>query len=409
MALTDVKVKAARVPDGKKQVRLTDSGGLYLQVTASGKYWRMNYRFGGKQKTLSMGVYPTVSLKEARLKRDESKKLLDKNEDPCQRKQVEKRKVIADSQADTFKGVAIAWLEKKQDSWADATYKRNKTRLEKHVFPWLGSMPIRNIEPIDVLNIALKIEKKGYNELAHRIKRLCGQVFRYAVASQLVPSDPTRDLSEALAPVITKHHACLTEPKAVGALMRAIEGYQGTHTVACALQLSPYVFLRPQELRTLKWSYINFEDKKIDIPADKMKKRIQHIVPLSKQSLVILKEIYKLTGTGVYVFPSIRTASRPMSENTINACLQKLGYDTSTEQCAHGFRGMASTMLHELGYNTDVIERQLSHKEGNAVKAAYNHARHLPERVKLMQGWADYLDELRVGGKVINIDEAQAA
>ncbi len=402
MALSDAKVKVAKVPKGKTQCKLADSEGMYLLVTLTGKHWKLKYRLAGKERSLSLGSYPDVTLKQARIKKDAAKKLLDDGIDPNQAKKADALKK-KQARATTFEGVAREWLEKKSPAWAKATYERNKTRLEKHIFPWIGSLPIRDIEPIDVLGLARRIEKKGYNELAHRIKRLCGQVFRYGVACQYVKSDPTRDLADALAPVVVKHHACLTDPKEVGALMRAIQGYTGTHTVACALQLSPYVFLRPKELRTLEWAYIDFDKKHIHIPADKMKKRVQHIVPLSKQCIAILKDIQQLNGQGKYVFPSIRTAARPMSENTINVCLQKLGYDTSKEQCAHGFRGMASTLLHEQGYDTDVIERQLSHKEGNAVKAAYNHARHLPQRKAMMQAWADYLDGLRSGADVIPI------
>jgi len=232
MALSDAKVKAATVPEGKSQIKLSDGGGLYILVSRTSKYWRLNYRFAGKQKTLALGVYPRVSLKEARDKREAAKKLLDQNIDPNQAKQQDRRKQQTHQQTRTFEGIAREWLEKKAPAWTVETYKRNKRRLEKHVFPWIGSLPIRDIEPIDVLGIARRIEAKGYNEMAHRIKRLCGQVFRYGVACQYVKSDPTRDLSEALAPVVTKHHPCITDPKDVGALMRAIRGYQGTHVVA---------------------------------------------------------------------------------------------------------------------------------------------------------------------------------
>ncbi|MDX8400645.1 MAG: integrase arm-type DNA-binding domain-containing protein, partial [Gallionellaceae bacterium] len=269
MALSDAKVKAATVPEGKKQDKLADGGGLYLLVKPKGKYWRFDYRFADKRKTLAIGVYPSVSLKEARNKREAARKLLEKNIDPNQSKQAEKRKAEDQARASTFEGVAREWLANKSPAWAEATHARNRTRLEKHIFPWVGSLPIRDIEPIDILSLVRRIESKGYNEMAHRVKRLCGQVFRYGVACQYVKGDPTRDLADALAPVVTKHHACLTESKAVGALMRAIQGYQGTHTVACALQLSPYVFLRPKELRTLEWSFIDFEKKEISIPADK--------------------------------------------------------------------------------------------------------------------------------------------
>jgi len=401
MALSDAKVKTAKVPEGKKQLKLSDAGGLHILVKESGKYWRMSYRYGGKQKTLSLGKYPQVTLKGARSKREEAKRLLDDNIDPNQAKQAEKRKAITNQESSTFTGIANEWLEKKSPQWVETTLKHKKAELTKHVFPWLGSLKVSDIEPMDVLSICQRVESCGHHEQAHRIKMVCSQILRYAVATGRIKHDPTRDLQGALAPVITTHRPCLKQPKEVGALMRAIKEFQGTFIVVCALKLSPYVFLRPVELRTLEWSEINFEEKTITIPAHKMKMKVIHIVPLSNQAVAILDEIKALTGKGKYVFCGARSPSRPMSDGAINAALRRIGYDTKTEHCAHGFRGTASTLLHELGYPSDFIERQLAHKEGNAIKAAYNHARHLPERVTMMQEWANHIDTLRDGTNII--------
>ena len=408
MALTDPKIKAAKLEVGKKQLKLADKDGLYLLINKSGKYWRYKYRFAGKEKTFSIGVYPHVTLKQARAKREEAKKLLEKNTDPNQVKQAAKRKQYNDSLADTFKGVAYEWIEKQAPSWAASTHKSTVARLERHILPYLGTLPIREIEAIDVLSVARRVEAKGNIELAHRIKRMCGQILRYAVATCRIKSDPSRDLQGALAPVVTKHRACIKDPKQAGELMRAIQGFTGTHITACALRLSPYVFLRPKELRTLEWQFIDFEKEQITIPAENMKMKQKHIVPLSKQAIAILKDVQALTGQGKYVFHGARATSRPMSENTINACLQRLGYSTTHDHCAHGFRGMASTLLYELGYRSDLVERQLAHSERNQVKAAYNHAEHLDERKAMMQQWADYLDGLRDGAQVVPIHRRQA-
>lgn len=402
MALSDAKAKTATVPEGKTQIRLSDAGGMYLQVTPTNKYWRMNYRFGGKQKTLAIGIYPQVTLKEARAKRDAAKKLLEANIDPSQRKQAEKRKEQALKQTSTFEGVASEWIAKKSTIWVKTTITHTQAKLDRHILPWIGSLPVADIEAPDVLSVILRAEKRGTIETAHRLKMICSQVFRYAVATGKIKSDPTRDLQGAIAPIVNQHRATIIEPKKVGALLRAIQEFDGTFVVQCALRITPYVFVRPGELRHAEWSEINLDMGEWRIPAEKMKMRITHIVPLAKQALDILRELQPLTGGSKYVFPSIRNPARPMSENTVNAALRRLGFGKD-EICAHGFRAMASTLLHEQGWKSDIIERQLAHKEGNAIKGAYNHARHLPERIKLMQHWADYLDALRTGADVIPI------
>jgi len=405
--LTDSRVKTAKLEDGKTMLKLPDGGGLYLLVNKSGKYWRFDYRFADKRKTFSIGVYPSISLKQARKELTKAKELLAQNIDPNQSKQAEKRKQFNNSQADTFKSVAYEWIEKQAPTWAASTHKSTVARLERHILPYLGTLPIREIEAIDVLSVARRVEEKGNIELAHRIKRMCGQILRYAVATCRIKSDPSRDLQGALAPVVTKHRACIKDPKQAGELMRAIQGFTGTHITACALRLSPYVFLRPKELRTLEWQFIDFEKEQITIPAENMKMKQKHIVPLAKQAVAILKDVQALTGQGKYVFHGARATSRPMSENTINACLQRLGYSTTHDHCAHGFRGMASTLLYELGYRSDLVERQLAHSERNQVKAAYNHAEHLDERKAMMQQWADYLDGLRDGAQIVPIYRAK--
>ncbi|RMH10647.1 MAG: DUF4102 domain-containing protein [Gammaproteobacteria bacterium] len=406
MPLTDIRVKTVKLPEGKKQMRLSDGGGLYLQVTPTGKYWRLNYRFAGKQKTLAIGVYPRVSLKEARKARETAKKLLERNIDPSLHKQKERRRAAAQARTATFGGIAREMIERNRNKWSVSYARDVESRLEKHVLPWLANVPITEIEAPDVLAVLRRVESYGKIETANRLKMLCSQVFRYAVATGHIKSDPTRDLKGALAPVVNKHRATITDPKKIGELLRAIDGFEGTLVVKCALRMTPYVFTRPGELRRAEWEEIDFENAEWRIPAHKMKMRLMHVVPLAKQVIEILKEVEPVSGGGRYVFPSARSVHRPMSENTINVSLRRLGYGKD-EICAHGFRAMASTILHEQGWNTDVIERQLAHKEGNAIKGAYNHARHLPERRKMMQQWADYLDALRDGAQVISIRQVR--
>jgi len=409
MALTAAEVNAATIPEGKKQTKLADGGGLHLLITNAGKYWKLDYRFGGKRKTLSLGVYPQVTLKEARTKRHDARKLLENNIDPSQQKQADRRKAVAKTQSATFEGVSIEWMGKQSKKWVQTTITHTQAKLDRHILPWIGSLPIADIEAPDVLSVIQRVEKRGTIETAHRLKMICSQVFRYAVATGRAKSDPTRDLQGALAPVVTTHRAAITEPKAVGQLMRAIQSFEGTFVVQCALQLTPYLFVRPGELRHSEWSEIDFEKAEWRIPAEKMKMKVMHLVPLSKQAFAILKDLHPLTGGGKYLFPALGRSDRPMSENTINTALRRLGYDTKTEHCAHGFRGTASTLLHERGWESDVIERQLAHQEGNAIKGAYNHARHLPERKEMMQVYADYLDGLRDGAAIIPINSGKAA
>lgn len=404
MPLTNTEIKNTK-PDPKPK-RLFDGGGLYLEVApAGGKWWRLKYRFGGKERRLSLGVYPDVSLAQARERRDEARRLLAEGTDPSTVRKASKAEQQA--QAETFELVARQWHEKFTPSWTPGHAARILTSLSQDAFPWLGHRPIREILPPEVLSVARRVESRGAIETAHRLVGNVGMVFRYAVASGLADSDPTRDLRGALSPTNEKHHASLTDPKAVADLLRTIETYSGSLVTRCALRFAPLVFVRPGELRHAEWSEINIDTAEWRIPAAKMKMRVQHIVPLSRQALAVLEELRPLTGSGRFVFPSERTSERPMSENTVTAALRRLGY-TKEEMTGHGFRSMASTLLNELGWNRDAIERQLAHAERNNVRAAYNFAEFLPERRKMMQAWADNLDALREGGKVVPLFKATA-
>lgn len=401
MPLTDVAVRNAKPV--VKPFKMTDEKGLYLQVTPSGKYWRMNYRFAGKQKTIAFGVYPDVSLAAARERRDEARRLLANDTDPSLVKAVKKQAKFQLSE-NTFEAVAREWYAKKLPGWAPATALKARRFLEKDVFPWLGRRPISEIGAPDLLAVLRRVESRGAIELAHRIKDYCGQVFRYAVATGRAERDPSGDLKGALPPAKAKHHASITDPRLIGELIRAITGYSGSLVTKCALQLAPLTFVRPGELRNAEWVEIDLDRAEWRIPGEKMKMKDRHIVPLSNQAIRILETIQPLTGNGRYIFPSLRSHDRPMSENTINAALRRLGYDKD-EMTGHGFRSMASTLLHEQGWPHEAIERQLAHAERNTVSAAYNYAEHLPKRREMMQHWADYLDGLAASGKVLQFNQ----
>ncbi len=400
MALTDTfvkNIKASGTPSGDKH---TDGQGLYLHVKLAGKYWRMNYRYLGKQKTLALGVYPAVSLAKARQRREKARELLAEGIDPSTAKREEKR-AKASAAGNTFEAVARDWLAKTSAKRAAITQAKVKTWLEKDAFPFIGKMPISTISPRDVLAVARKMETRGAIDSAHRIKQLCGQVFRFAVVSGLADWDVTADLRDALVAKITKHHAAITDPKQAGELMRSIYAYTGHPSTVAALKISPLVFLRPGELRTAEWTEINLDTAEWRIPGAKMKMKQDHIVPLSTQAVDILRSLHPITGHGRYVFPSLRTGERPMSENTINAALRGMGYSQEVHT-AHGFRAMARTIMDEvLGERVDFIEHQLAHAVKDANGRAYNRTAHLPARRMMMQRWADYLDQIRGGAKVI--------
>lgn len=403
MPLKDVTCRNAKPKE--KAYKLADEKGLYLFIKPNGtKLWRLKYRFLGKEKSLSIGIYPDVSLQAARNVRDNARTQLTDKIDPGLAKQVSKRSA-KEAAENSFEMIAREWYTKFSTKWSPSHGERILRRLEKDIFPWLGKRPIAEINALELLNVLRRMENRGAIETAHRAKQNCGQVFRYAIATGRAERDPSADLKDAIPPPKKTHHASIIKPSEIGALLRAIESYQGHFVTKCALKLAPLVFVRPGELRHAEWQEFNLATGEWRIPAEKMKMRVMHIVPLSKQAIEILREIRALTGDGKYVFPSVRSSKRPMSENTVLAALRRLGYDKS-EMTGHGFRSMASTLLNEQGWNADAIERQLAHGERNTVRAAYNYAEYLSERKKMMQHWADYLDDLRTQGKIIPLSKS---
>lgn len=398
--LTDKEIQNAKPKE--KPYRLADGGGLYLEVTSAGsKLWRWKYRFEAKEKRLAIGVYPGVRAPEARKLMAEARDKLKTGIDPSAAKRAKRDqdKVAGDY---TFEAVARTWFDKAHASLAETTRSKNLRFLEQDVFPFIGKRPITNLAAPDLLSVLRRIEGRGAIDIARRVHNLCGRAFRYAVSHGLCLRDPSRDieLGDILPSTKVQHHASVIDPRGAGELLRAIEGFTGSLTTRCALRFAPLVFVRPGELRHAEWSEFDFDKAEWRIPGSKMKMGEQHIVPLSQQAIEVLREIQQVSWRGAYAFPSERGGGRPMSENTINAALRRLGYK-SDEMTGHGFRSMASTLLHELGYPHQVIERQLAHGERNQVSAAYNFAEHLPERRKMMQEWADYLDKLKSGAEVI--------
>ncbi|OOZ73778.1 integrase [Solemya velum gill symbiont] len=382
MPLTDTTIRNLK-PESKTK-RYSDSGGLYLEVSPKGgKWWRLKYRYQGKEKRLALGVYPDVSLKEARDGRDDAKKLLRNNIDPSEHKKAQKA-TQQDQTENGFETIALEWYNKFKSSWSESHAKRVLAGLKNNVFPYIGHRPISQITAPELLAVLRRLEDREALETAHRTKQKCGQVFRYAVATGRAERDPSQDLKGALPPTRVRSHPSPKTPNEIAGLLRAIDGYTGTVETRCALRLLPLVFVRPGELRHAEWSEIDLEKQEWRIPADKMKMRETHIVPLSEQAMDIIGELQLITGHGKYLFPSVRTRSRPMSENTINAALRRLGY-TKEQMTAHGFRSIASTLLNEQGWNRDWIERQLAHAERDNVRAAYNYAQHLDGRKKMMQ------------------------
>jgi integrase len=395
MPLTDTSIRSTK--PGAKPLKLFDGGGLYLLVNPTGsRWWRLKYRVSGREKLLSLGVYPDVSLKLARDRRDEARKLIAQGIDPSAQRQAEKS-----ATSNTLEAIAREWHTKFAPGWAKSHGDKILRRLERNVFPWLGSRPIESLTAPDLLACLRRIEKRGRIDTAHRTHQNLSQVFRYAVATARATRDPNADLRGALPPPQREHYPTLTNPDDVGALLRAIEGYTGGEVVAAALRLAPFVFTRPGELRKARWSEFDLENKQWRIPAERMKSRAPHVVPLSDKALSILQDLQPLTLASGFVFPG-RDGKKPISENTLNAALRRLGY-AGDQFTAHSFRSMASTMLNEQGWSPDAIERQLAHGERDKVRAAYNHAEHMPERRKMMQSWADYLEALRKGAAVVPI------
>lgn len=404
--LTDTAVRNAKA--AAKPYKLADEAGMFLLVTpAGGKYWRLKYRFLNKEKLLALGVYPDVSLSAARKKRDEAREKLAAGVDPSEARKLDKRAALLNAET-SFEAVAREWQAKYAPTWSEGHGARILRRLEVDAFPWIGARPIADLTPPDVLEVLRRVEKRGALETAHRLHANISQACRYAVATGRAVRDVTADLRGALPPVQVEHMAAVTDPKQVAELLRALDGYQGTPAVKCALRLAPMLFQRPGELRAAEWSEFNLDAATWEIPGDRMKRTKEgkasggaHIVPLSTQAVAILRELHALTGKGRYLFPSIRSTSRPISDNTINAALRRLGFDGDT-MTHHGFRALARTILDEvLGVPPVIIEAQLAHSVKDPLGRAYNRTAHLPQRRELMQQWADYLDKLKAGAEVI--------
>lgn len=402
MPLTDTALKAAK-PTGKSQ-RLFDGAGLYLEISPSGgKWWRFKYRFDTKEKRLSLGVYPEVSLKEARERRDEMRRLIANGVDPGINRKIQKAAKL-DRSANSFEAIAREWFAKHSPGWADTHSSKIIRRLEKDVFPWIGGRPISEISAPEVLSVLRRIEGRGTLDTAHRAGGNCSQVFRYAIATGRAERDPVPDLRGALPPARGGNFAAITDPSKVGALLRAIDAFEGTFVVQSALRLAPLVFVRPGELRRALWDEFDFDRAEWRYWVTKTK--TEHSVPLSAQALKILDELQPLTGHGKHVFPG-RDPKQPMSDAAINAALRRLGYDTKTEITGHGFRAMARTILaEELHQKPEVIEHQLAHKVPDALGTAYNRTKFLKERKAMMQLWADYLDKLKAGATIIHLPAA---
>lgn len=396
MALTDTLIKNTKPTD--KTQKLFDGNGLYLEVTSKGsKRWRFKYRFTGKEKLLSVGLYPEISLKVARERRDDLRRKVAEGIDPSVQRKALKDAHLEKS-ANTFEVIGREWHLKFSSTWVPSHADRILNRLERDLFPWLGNKPIADLTPVEVLSCLRRIEKRGVLETAHRALQNCSQIFRYAVATGRADRDLTVDLKGALPPVKEKHFSAITEPERVGELLRAIDEFKGTVVVQCALKLAPLVFVRPGELRTAKWEDIDLQNAEWRYHVSKTSS--DHIVPLSKQAIAILEEIYPLTGDGIYVFPSSRGQGRPMSDNAILSALRRMEIPKE-EMSGHGFRAMARTILDEvMGFPIHIIEHQLAHAVKDANGRAYNRTSHLPQRKDMMQAWSTYLDELKYGKKI---------
>lgn len=399
----------------EKETKLFDGGGLFLLISPQklgrdgkplpvSKLWRFKYRFGGKEKLLSFGSYPAVTLADARQRREDTKRLLANGVDPGETKKAQKA-AQGEQDINTFEVIAREWHSKFAHTWVASHAQHKLERLEKNVFPWIGKRPIKEITSPEVLAVLRRLESRGILDTAHRVRFECGAIFRYAVATGRVDRDPVADLRGALPPVKNGHHAAPTDPKAVAPLLRAIDEFQGSFVVKCALQLAPILFVRPGELRAAEWSEIDLESAEWNIPAEKMKMKIAHLVPLCRQAVEILKALQPLTGHSRYVFPCQRSPLRCMSDNAVNAGLRRMGFEKS-EITGHGFRAMARTILDEvLQVRPDFIEHQLAHAVKDPNGRAYNRTSHLSERRKMMQLWADYLDGLKVVAKVIPLKQ----
>jgi integrase len=413
MALTDTFVRQVKNTGKLTGDKHADAGGMYLLVKAAGRYWRMDYRFAGARKTLALGTYPEVSLAKARKRRDHARELLAEGVDPSAAKRAEKLATQV-AAANTFEAVAREFHATQSSGWSPKYGARWIERMEKDLFPYIGKLPLPAITAPVLLDALRKVEKRGANETAHTLRQTAGQVFRYGVQTGRCERSPVSDLYGALKPIMVKHMAAVLEPTKAGELLRAIDGYTGQPMTKAALALSALLFQRPGNIRQMKWAWIDLDKAMLTIPSEDMKRRIQqkingrpHFVPLAAQAVAILKELQPLTEHGRYVFPSLRTGERPMSDNTINAALRRMGF-ASDEMSAHGFRAMARTLMIERihGISADVIEAQLAHGKSGPLGAAYDRAEFMEQRRRMMNEWADYLDKLRQGADVIQLRQA---
>lgn len=397
MPLTDTAARQARLSE--KARKLADRGGLYLLVNHSGKYWRWDYRYAGKRKTLALGVYPETGLAIARERHLVARRLLAEGVDPSQARKADKRATKL-AVANSFEMVARGWLAEYQSTVTESTYDHALSWMENDVFPWMGKRPIAAIDAPEILAVLKRIDGRGARHTAHKVRSKISMVFRYGIKEGYCKSDPARDLIGAIPQAPTKHFAALTEPAKVGELLRAIDGYTGTFVTRCAFRLAPLTFTRPGELRSAEWPHIDLENAAWRFHIDKTD--TAHLVPLSSQAVEILRELHALTGSGRYVFPGAQDRSKPMSGSTINAALRRLGYDTQEDHTGHGFRAMARTILHEeLEQDPAVIEHQLAHKVPDVLGNAYNRTKFIKQRRAMMQVWADYLDGLKAGAEII--------
>ncbi|HDR9880340.1 TPA: DUF4102 domain-containing protein [Burkholderia cenocepacia] len=396
MSLTDTQVRNARYNTEGTGNRLSDGGRMYLQLAQSGaKYWRMNYRFAGKDKTLALGVYPDVSLASARKKRDEARETLAAGIDPGEAKRAEKRAVRI-ALANSFEIIANGWMDERKTTVELAQYEKTLARFNNDVLPWLGKRPITDIDAPEILAVLKRIDGRGARYTSHRVRSEISRVFRYGIKEGLCKTDPAKDLIGAIPAPLEKHFASITEPAKVAEMLRAFDGFSGTFPVLCALKLAPMLFVRPGELRRAEWPQFDLDKGEWRYLVSKTRK--EHLVPLATQAIVVLRELHALTGHGRYVFPGARSTLRPMSEAAVNAALRRLGYDTRTEITGHGFRAMARTILHEeLEHKPEVIEHQLAHAVPDNLGSAYNRTKFIRERRVMMQEWADYLDRLKSG------------
>ncbi|CAK7037813.1 MAG: Prophage integrase IntS [Desulfovibrio sp.] len=388
MPLTDTTLRSVKPTD--KPQKLFDGNGLFLFVAPSGaKSWRLKYRFQGREKLLTLGTYPQLSLKEARERSADARKQLGGGIDPAADKKARAQSVLI-----TFESVAREWLDNQKSVWSADYTEMTLQRLDRNIFPFLGSRPIHEITPPELLAVLRKIELRGAVNQAHRVREICSLVFRYAVASGRAERDTAADLRGALKAHAQTPRAAITDPVKIGGLMRAIDDYDGTYVVKAGLQLLALTFLRPGEVRLGKWAEIDFDENLWCIPAERMKMRRELLVPLSTQACALLRDLHELTGHGELMFPGLRSPKTPISDATFIAALRRMGY-AKDEMCAHGFRSMASTLLNEQGYHADAIEKQLAHNPRNKIRGIYNRAEYMPERRRIMQDWANYLGELR--------------